>query len=86
MNGVHSGLVRWARRASIRQYTTVQNIFSSPFTISVHLSPSTIKLGRPSCRIACLLLCVSALGKSINHEVSVPKFSVAENLLKPTEI
>ncbi len=34
-------------------------IISSPYTI--HLSPSPCKMGRRSCRVACLLKCVSAL-------------------------
>ncbi len=35
------------------------NLFSSPYTISLHLSPSPSKLGRQSCHVACLLICVS---------------------------
>ncbi len=37
----------------------VQNIISLPCTISVHLPISPTKLGRQSCRVACLLICVS---------------------------
>ncbi len=38
----------------------VQNIFSSPYTISMPLSPSPSKLGRQPCWVACLLVCVCA--------------------------
>jgi hypothetical protein len=34
----------------------VQNLFFSLYTISIHLSPSPSKLGRQSCRVACLFL------------------------------
>ena len=34
-------------------------LFSSPHTISLHLSPSPSKLGRQSCRVACLLIYIS---------------------------
>ncbi len=37
--------------------------FSSPYTISVPLSPSPSKLGRQSCWVARLLVCVSCLNK-----------------------
>ncbi len=37
----------------------VQNIFSPPYTILFPLSPSPSKLGRQSCWVACLLICVS---------------------------
>ncbi len=40
----------------------VQNISflnPPPPTISIHLSPSSSKLSRPSCWLACLLVCVS---------------------------
>ncbi len=33
--------------------------FSSPYIISIHLSPSPNKLGRQSCWITCFLVCVS---------------------------
>ncbi len=36
----------------------VQNIFFSLYTISINLSPLPSKLGRQSCRVACLLICV----------------------------
>jgi hypothetical protein len=44
--------------------STEQNIFSSPNTISIHLSPAPSKLGRQSCWVACLFVCVSE--KNIN--------------------
>jgi hypothetical protein len=38
----------------------VQHIFfNSPYAISMHLFPSPGMLGRQSCWVACLLLCVS---------------------------
>jgi hypothetical protein len=40
-------------------YTTQYKIvFFSPYTISIHLSPMPGKLGRQSCRGACLVKCV----------------------------
>jgi hypothetical protein len=33
--------------------------FSSPYISTLHLSPSRSKLGRRSCQVACLLICVS---------------------------
>ncbi len=41
--------------------------FSSPNTISLHLSRSPSKLGSQSCRVACLLICV--YGFSYREEV-----------------
>jgi hypothetical protein len=38
-----------------------KTFFSLPYTISHLLSPSPSKLGRQSCRVACLLICVSVL-------------------------
>ncbi len=60
-------LVHWACRAGTRDFcpasaalvSPVQNIFSSPCTTSIHLSPSPSKLDRQSCCVACLLICVS---------------------------
>jgi hypothetical protein len=37
--------------------------FPSRTLISVHLSPSHSKLGRQSCRVACILMCVSGPAK-----------------------
>ncbi len=61
-------LVRSARRAGMRFTfwlgcsSPPQNkiFFTSPYTISLHLSPTPSKLDRQSCRIACLFLSVSA--------------------------
>jgi uncharacterized membrane protein len=39
----------------------VQKNFPSPYTISIHLSPSSSKLGRQSCRVAFLLRSVSGV-------------------------
>jgi hypothetical protein len=44
----------------------VQNIFSSPCTISIHLSPSSNKLGRQSCRVA-RLFTVSLGASTCSH-------------------
>jgi hypothetical protein len=57
MKGVLPGLVLCAFRASTRVYCPalaalgglLQNIFSSPNTISLDLSPSPSKLGRQPC-------------------------------------
>jgi hypothetical protein len=51
----------------------VENIFSSPETISLHLSPSHSKMGRQSCRVACLLISVSG---STPGYLSVERVSV----------
>jgi hypothetical protein len=61
-------LVGWSCRVRTRDFCSalaalvgpVQNIFSSPYTISIPLSPSPCKLGRKPCWEACLLVCVSA--------------------------
>ncbi len=34
-------------------------LLQSPYTVSIHLSPSPSKFGRQSCLVACLLICVS---------------------------
>jgi len=41
----------------------VQNIFSSPNTISLHLCPTPSKLGRQSCRVACLLVSLGPIDR-----------------------
>ncbi len=41
----------------------IQNIFSSPYTISIPLSISPSKLGRQPCWVACLLVRVSGISK-----------------------
>jgi hypothetical protein len=69
MKGVLPCLVRWACRAATRDFYPaladlvgpVQNIFSLAIHSSVHLSPSPRKLGRQSCWVACLLICVSGI-------------------------
>jgi hypothetical protein len=70
MKGVLSWLVHWARCASTRDFCPalaalvgpVQNICSSPYTVSRHFSTSPSKLVRQLCRVACLLICVSGGG------------------------
>ncbi len=67
MKRVFPWLVGWARRASTWDFnpalaaliSPVQNIFSSPCTISLYVSPSPSNLGRQSGRVAYLLICVS---------------------------
>jgi hypothetical protein len=54
MKGVLSWLVRWALRAGTRDFCPalvvlvgpIQNIFSSPYIISIYLSPLPSKLGQ----------------------------------------
>ncbi len=61
------GSVAWALRACTRHLscpgfssrTRTKIFFSSPYTISLQLSPLPSKLGRLSCRLACLLKYVS---------------------------
>ncbi len=61
MKGVLPWLFRCARRAGTSDFCSamaalfgpVQNIFSSPYTISILLSPSPRKLIRQSCWVAC---------------------------------
>ncbi len=58
-------LVRWACRASTIDFChalaalvgPVKIFFSSPYTISIHLSPSATKLSKQSCRVSCLFMC-----------------------------
>ncbi len=69
MKGVLPWWVRWACRASsvleifVLPWLLLQAqykiFFSSPYTISIHLSPLTSKLGRHACWVAYLLVCVS---------------------------
>jgi hypothetical protein len=57
-------VVRWAIQAGTRDFYPampalvgpVQNIFSTPYTISIDLSSSPSTLGRQSCRVARLLM------------------------------
>ncbi len=65
MKGVLPGLVRWARRIGTRDFCSVLGALvdlvkksSSPDNFLLYLSPSPSKLGRQSCRVACLLLSV----------------------------
>ncbi len=46
----------------------VQIFFTSLYTFSLHLSPSPSKLGRQSCRVPCLLICVSGNDHSISQQ------------------
>jgi hypothetical protein len=58
--------VRWACYAGTRDFCSAlaalvglaQNIFSSPYIISIPLSPSPSKLGRQPCWVACLSMCL----------------------------
>jgi hypothetical protein len=60
-------LARCARRAGTRDFLSFLGCsgqpstkdFSSPYTISLHMSPTPSNLSRQSCRAACLLICVS---------------------------
>ncbi len=64
MKGVLPWLVCWACRAGIRDFCSapvalvgpVQNMFFSPYTVSIPLSTSPSKLGRQPRWVACLLV------------------------------
>jgi hypothetical protein len=57
--------------------------FSSPYTISIHLSPSPSKLGRQSFRIVCLLMCVCGF---YSHLSLYPNFYLAfPSLCQPVQ-
>jgi len=66
--GVFPQFVRLALHVGTRDFCPtlaalagpVQNIFSSLHTVSIHLSLLPSELGSQSCRVACLLMCVSA--------------------------
>jgi len=66
MKGVLPWLIYWACNADTRDFCsvlaalvgTVQNIFTSLYTISIPLSSSPSKLDRQPCWVACLLVCV----------------------------
>ncbi len=70
MKGVLSWLVRWVCRAGIRDFCSalaalvgpVKNIFSSPYIISIPLSPSPSNLGRQPCWISCLVVVSVSFG------------------------
>ncbi len=72
MKGVLPWLFRWACAAGTRDFCPalaaligpVQNIFSSPYTISMPLSLSPSKLGRQLCWVACLLVSVSGADRA----------------------
>jgi hypothetical protein len=67
VKGALPWVVRWARCAGKSDFCpaladlvgAVQNIFSAQEIISLYLSSLPSKLGRQSCRVACLLICVS---------------------------
>jgi hypothetical protein len=70
MKRVLPWLLCWACRAGTRNFfpalaalvSPVQSIFYlAVHNISIHLPPSTSKLGRQPRRVACLLVCVSGL-------------------------
>ncbi len=64
---VRPWLVCWACRASTRDFFSAlaalvaqcKIFFSSPYIISIPLSLSTSELGRQTCWVVCLLVCVS---------------------------
>jgi hypothetical protein len=72
MKGVVPWLVRWARRAATRYFCPalvalvgLVQIFSSPYTISLHLFPLPSKLGIQPCQVTpCLLVCACGLHRS----------------------
>jgi hypothetical protein len=85
MKRVLSWLVRcWAYRAVTKEFCSalaalaglVRNIiiFSSPYTFSIPLFPSSSNsnLGRQPCWDACLLMCVSLVSAEIRHHKHIP--------------
>ncbi len=46
----------------------VQNIFTSSYTISIHLSPSLSTPGKQSCHVACLRLYPETQGQATQHD------------------
>ncbi len=93
MKGDLSWLVHWACRAStsIRDFYfalaalvgPVQNIFPSPYIISIPLSPSPSKLGRQPCWVACLIVGVSDGDKGIEIVCGEEKKLVLGRLERP---
>ncbi len=75
MKGVLPWLVRWACHAGTRDFLSCVGCSSRPstkyFFITIHyftsLSPSPSKLGRQSCWVAGLLICVSVPNTSYPH-------------------
>ncbi len=69
MNGVLPWLVLWACHDSTRVLCPTLSalvgqhkiLISSPYTSSLHLSPSPSLLGSQSCQFACLLVCVTGI-------------------------
>jgi hypothetical protein len=67
VKGVLPWLVCWACHAGTRYFCSalaalvgpILNIFPSPYTISILLSPPPSKLDRQPCWVACLSVCVS---------------------------
>ncbi len=67
VKGALAWLVRWAPHAGTRDLFCLgcssrprtKCFFSSPYTVSLNLYPSSSKLGRQSCWVACLLISVS---------------------------
>jgi hypothetical protein len=94
MKGVHPWLVRWACLSGTRDFYPVlaalvgrvQNIFSSPSTISLHLFPLPSKLGRQPCWVTRLLICVSVPNTTYpplpKTYASIP-YSDADNVVDP---
>ncbi len=74
MKGVLPWLFRWAHRAGTIDFChafaalvgPVQNIFSLPLHYFKSFVPSPSKLGGQSCRVACLLMCVSGVTSLIH--------------------
>ncbi len=52
---------------------STKHFFSSPYTISHHLSESPSKLGRQSCRFAFILICVSTREILIMESIKIEK-------------
>jgi hypothetical protein len=78
MKGVLPWLIYWVCRAGIRVFRyalvalvgPVQNIFFLTVHSTIPLSPSPSYLGRQSCWVACLLVCVSGVRTvAYNHRI-----------------
>jgi hypothetical protein len=87
MKGGLPCLVRWALRAGTRVFcpalAALVDPVSSPCTISINLSPSPSKLGRQSCRIGCLFICVS--GVNMPRPARNPGKYIGSNIFAVTE-
>ncbi len=93
IKGVLPWLVRWAPRASTRDFCPVLASLVGPVQnicfLSVHYFRSFVPIAQQVGQAVVpgrLFFYYVSLGKSLSTINSVPKFSVAENLLKPTEI